>query len=355
MAWYNRSGPGQDVFISTRVRLARNLNGYPLGHRLTDSMAKELTEKVASLFPASEGYETTRMWEISPVEAGVLAEKHYISPEFAESTTPRLLIREESKGLAMMVCEEDHLRIQCLTKGFSPEECKRGAFEAEERIDVALPIAFSDQLGYLTHCPTNLGTGMRLSVMMFLPALTYAGHISSLLGQLQKMGLVMRGMQGEGSQGLGCLYQISNQVTLGISEEETIRKVSDVVRRIAETERNLRQSYEPLQKLKLLDKAHRAEGIFRHGELLSTAEFFALWADLRLGVSIEEQSDISYEKLDTMVFEAMPSEMTLEVTPDTAAFSADVRRDAARAKAIRRILGGVTESHSSSKDERTEK
>ena len=338
MAWYDRSGPGQDVFISTRIRLARNICNYPLGNQLSAGKAKELMDKVASIFPTEEGFEITDMSTIPPIDRGVLAEKHYISPAFAKDKAPGLLIREEHKGLSIMVCEEDHIRIHCLSKGFSLAECKTGAFEAEEKIDQALPIAYSEKFGYLTHCPTTLGTGMRVSVMLFLPALTYAKQMHSLSAQLQKMGLVIRGMQGEGSESSGCLYQISNQVTLGISEEETIAKVSDIVKKIAEAERQLRKRADSLEEYRIADKAARALGIFERAKLLSTAEFFSLWTDLRLGLAYTELGDISYEKLDKMIFEVMPSEMMKCLTQDTASLPIDMRRDVARAIAVRKIL-----------------
>lgn len=336
MPWYQRSGPGKDVFVSTRVRLARNVAGYPFGARLTDSAAKELIERVTALFPEKEGYVTTDMQTLSPAQAGALCEKHYISPEFAEKREPHALIVEESKGLSVMVCEEDHLRIQALAAGFAPEECLRNAIEAEERVDDALELAFDEKLGYLTHCPTNLGTGMRLSVMMFLPALTMAGRMPSLSAQLQKLGLVIRGMQGEGSDTAGYLYQISNQFTLGLSEEETVKKVSDIVRRLAENERSLRRGYDKVTRLRLADRAGRAEGTMRFARLLSSADFLDAWAALRLGVCLGENASISAEELDTMIFEVMPASVTLALTDETAGLSPELRRDATRAKEVAR-------------------
>ena len=341
MTWYQRSGPGEDVFVSTRIRLARNLQGYPLGDRLTNDMARELISKIQPLFPASEGYQFTDMATLSRTEAEALAEKHYISPDFVQTKTPHALICEESKGLSIMICEEDHVRVQCLSKGFSPEECRLGAFEAEEKLDLALPIAYDDTFGYLTHCPTNLGTGMRVSVMMFLPALTATGQMNSLSAQIQKMGLVIRGIQGEGSKAQGFLYQISNQVTLGISEAETIRKVSEVVRKIAENERKVRAHFDDTTKWQLQDKAARALGICANAKLMSTNEFFSLWADIRLGVAMGNMEGMTYEMLDTMIFELLPASMTLAITDECAAFSPEMKRDFMRAKTLRGLCKGI--------------
>ncbi|MBP5209831.1 MAG: ATP--guanido phosphotransferase [Clostridia bacterium] len=345
MAWYQRSGPGKDVFVSTRIRLARNLVGYPFEGRLTDASAKEMIERVSALFPASEGYEQTDMQTLSAEEAGALCEKHYISPEFAAKRSPHALIREESKGLSIMICEEDHLRIQALAAGFAPEECMRAAFEAEERIDGAMELAYDEKLGYLTHCPTNLGTAMRVSVMMFLPALTMEGRMPSLSGQLQKLGLVIRGTDGEGSEAVGYLYQISNRITLGISEEETVRKVSEVVRRIAETERRLRRSWQGRARMTVADRGARALGVLSHAKLLSGKEFLALWADLRLSMCCDEKDKFPTEKMDALLFEVMRNEMAIqaEKNKDAAGLPAEAGRDLCRAERVRAVFASMDE------------
>ena len=338
MSWYERCGPGADVFISTRVRVARNLEGYPFEGRLTEEKAKEMIEKVKDLFPEKDGYTFCDMGTLSPTEALSLAEKHYISREFAHKKTPHGLIRHAAKGLSVMVCEEDHLRIQCLATGLSVKECFEGAYEAEERLAASLDIAYDDTLGYLTHCPTNLGTGMRVSVMLFLPALSMAGKMPGICTQLQKLGLVARGMLGEGSDFAGYLYQISNQVTLGISEEQTGKKVTDIVKQIAELERSERKSLPPADALQAAHRAGVAEGTFRYGRKLSTAQFFALWADLRLGVCLGASKGIDLMTMDKMFFEAMPATVTLLVDNENADLPAETKRDITRCLAIQKLL-----------------
>ncbi len=349
MPWYERSGPGKDVFVSTRVRLARNVCGYPFGDRLTDSAAKELIARVTALFPPKEGYTVTDMQKLTPDEAVALCEKHYISPEFAEKKEPHALITEETSGLSVMVCEEDHLRIQAMAAGFAPEECLQNALRAEEKLDGALELAFDEKLGYLTHCPTNLGTGLRVSVMMFLPALTMAGRMASLSAQLQKLGLVIRGVLGEGSGSAGYLYQISNQFTMGLSEEETVKKVSDIVRRLAENERTLRRSYDRVTRLRLADKAGRAEGTLRCSRLLSSNDFFGAWADLRLGICLGENDSISTDELDTMIFEVMPAAMTLQMTDRESGLPFDIQRDITRAREVARRMSAGKSKRGDSK------
>ena len=183
------------------------------------------------------------------------------------------------------------------------------------------------QLSVLIHSP------------LFLTCVT--GQMNSLSAQIQKMGLVIRGIQGEGSKARGFLYQISNQVTLGISEAETIRKVSEVVRKIAENERNVRAHFDETTKWQLQDKAERALGIFSHAKLMSTNEFFSLWADLRLGLALGGIQGITYETLDRMIFELLPASMTLSITSECDSFPPEMKRDFMRAKALRALCQGT--------------
>ncbi|MBR3894707.1 MAG: hypothetical protein IKJ35_06115 [Clostridia bacterium] len=222
MAWYNTLGKDSDTVISTRVRLARNINGYPFASRLDVAKANEIIEKVSVPLEAS-GFRKIHFSDLSPVMATSYVERHYVSPEFATKEAPHALFLQETAGLAVMVCEEDHLRIQSILPGLALEDAYLNASRTEKRLDEDFDFAYSDTLGYLTHCPTNLGTGMRASVMMFLPALTRGGYMDSLANQLSKLGFTMRGLFGEGSGSAGCIYQISNQITLGITEEDTLQ------------------------------------------------------------------------------------------------------------------------------------
>ena len=230
-----------DTVISTRVRLARNINGYPFVSRLDANSANEIIEKISAPLEAS-GFRKINFSDLSNVMATSYVERHYVSPEFATKETPHALLLQEQTGIAVMVCEEDHLRIQCIMPGLNLGEAYKNASRTEKRLDEDFDFAYSDRLGYLTHCPTNLGTGMRASVMMFLPALTEGGYMSSLANQLSKIGLTVRGIFGEGSGSLGCMYQISNQVTLGICEEETLKKLGNAVHQISESEQKARKA-----------------------------------------------------------------------------------------------------------------
>lgn len=335
MAWYNEMGNESDTVLSSRIRFARNLSGYPFDGKLTEADAKEIIKKVTSAFDG-KGFSATDMLDVSELQAASLVEKHLISREFAAKNTPHSLLLNESTSAAVMICEEDHIRLQTLLPGLALEEAYRIACEYDDIIDSSLDIAYDNDLGYLTHCPTNLGTGMRASVMMFLPALTMANRISALASQLSKIGLTMRGIYGEGSESRGYLYQISNQITLGITEEDTLKKLGEVISQISGQERKLRLSIrgENLERLK--DSILRSEGILKYANMISSSEFTEHFSNIRLGIALGIVTDISYVTLGSLFVSTLPATLTLneKEPPKT-----DFERDRARAKLVKATLG----------------
>ena len=223
MAWYQVKGNDADTVFSSRIRFARNISGYRFDKGLSQEDAKELIRRIGEAL--GDDFIKTDMDDLPILNAHALFEQHLISREFEAKKSPHALFRDDNKSVSVMALEEDHIRLQCILPGLSLRDAYRFANECDDRLDKALPLAYDETLGYLTHCPTNLGTGMRASVMLFLPALTEAGMIPSLSHQLSKIGLTMRGLYGEGSISQGCLYQVSNQVTLGLSEEEILCKL----------------------------------------------------------------------------------------------------------------------------------
>ena len=334
MAWYNTVGKASDTVISTRVRLARNINGYPFDARLETSGANEIIEKVSAPLEAS-GFRKINFADLSPVMATSYVERHYVSPAFATKEKPHALFLQEQAGIAVMVCEEDHLRIQSILPGLALEEAYKNALRIEKRLDEDFDFAYSQELGYLTHCPTNLGTGMRASVMMFLPALTQGGYMDALATQLSKIGLTVRGLFGEGSGSAGCMYQISNQITLGITEEDTLKKLGEANSQITESEHKARAAISGDRLERLTDVILRSEGTLRYAHMLSSAEFIKLFAQVRFGIALGIVTDVSYEQLGTLLVEAMPATLTLsaENTPKT-----DTARDKLRAQRVKAVL-----------------
>lgn len=335
--WYKENGKEKDVAVSTRVRLARNFVDYPFEPRLNEAGAKEIIKRVCTIFRGREGWSIYDFSAMSPVEKRKYAEEHLVSSDFAEKSTPSALITNEELGIYIMVLEEDHIRIQCILPGLDVEEAYRRALIADELIDSGMNYAYSEKLGYLTHCPTNLGTGMRASVMLFLPSWTNAGGIRSLQNQLGKIGLTIRGMSGENSKANGCLYQISNQVTLGIGEEETIRKLTDIIGQIGAEERKLRIRMTKEQKDSLANIAMRSVGMMVYSLRLTFEEILSLYRDVRLGAALGLTESVSPTMLDELLFSTMPN--TLMFGDDSIKTSSD--RDEKRAKHAKNILLGA--------------
>lgn len=204
-----------------------------------------------------------------------------------------------------MINEEDHLRIQVLGRGEKLATLYETASEIDDALDEKLHFAFSEKLGYLTHCPTNLGTGLRASVMMHLPALHESGLINKIINTVSQVGLTVRGMYGEGSEPAGCVYQVSNQITLGISEKDTIERLEDIVRQIARNEAALREKM--LENISIEDRVFRSYGIAREARIMSSQEFMKLMSDIRLGI------EGGLLNLDTKVLD----ELCIKVQPYT--------------------------------------
>lgn len=333
MYWYQVKGAEADTVISSRIRLARNINGYKFGKRLSEEDAREIISKLEQAL--GDEYTSTDMRALSPVAARALVEQHFISPELASAKGPRALLRNDKKSVYVMALEEDHIRLQCILPGLALTDAYRFATECDEALDAGLDIAFDDKLGYLTHCPTNLGTGLRASVMLFLPAMTDHHMIPSLSHQLQKIGLTIRGTYGEGSAAYGSIYQISNQVTLGLSAEDILNKLDETVQSIIQKERSLRGNVTGEAALLREDRCLRAEGILRCAKCISSEEFFSLYRDLKLGIAEGIISSISHETLNTLLISVMPAMLLQSETPTP---KTAIDRDVARAAFIKKAL-----------------
>lgn len=328
MAWYNESGKEREYVVSTRVRFARNICDYPFASKLDKTSSLEIIEKVKG---ALEGYEYVDFTSLDAASARSYMEKHFVSPNFLSVRVPHGLLMQDH--MYIMICEEDHLRIQCILPGLALREAYETASEACDTVEEKLNIAYDGRLGYLTHCPTNLGTGMRVSVMMFLPALTMTGAIRKVASQLPKMGVAIRGLYGEGSEESGCLYQISNQVTLGITEEDTVSKLSDIVNRIIENEKNAQKALDIREHDKMCDMAWRALGTMKSAYLMSSSEFMNLYGKVRYGICAGYIENLPYEKIDGLFVSTQPATLALECESADAA-----GRDKARAAKIKKEM-----------------
>ena len=279
--WYIGEGDHNDIVISTRIRIARNLADYPFPVRLDNKSKIEVNEKIRDALDGKENLTYTELKTLTRSQIVSLAERHLISPEFASNSDARALLMSDNEDISIMLCEEDHIRIQVMKSGLALKEAYALADKIDTEINQSLKYAFDEKLGYLTQCPTNLGTGMRASVMLHLPALTAKGQIGSLASTVSKLGLTIRGAYGEGMSAMGDLYQLSNQVSLGISEKSAIDNLKTITLQLAAQERAARE--EASKSIETEDAVFRAYGILKSARILSTKEFMSLISKVRLG------------------------------------------------------------------------
>ena len=336
MKWYDTTGNGHDVVISSRVRLARNLEEFPFAAKLDRETSKKIADKVVAALQSglAEELTVTEMNALGHAK-NVLVEDHLISPDFcAESSLERVLVTDKNNNLAVMIGEEDHVRIQSIYSGLALDKAYETALRADEALSKSVSVAFDETLGYLTACPTNLGTGLRASVMLHLPAMSAYGYIKSLTGLMTKIGLTVRGIYGEGSEAQACMYQLSNQITLGVSEKDAIEKLAGACSQVVAKERELRSQMVKNPSSDISDKLWRSYGTLKYARRLDAAEAARLISNVRLGAAcgiIPDCKDINLVKL---LFEIMPAHI-LSQFPDA---TTPEKRDVYRAGFIRSVL-----------------
>lgn len=292
-----------DIAFSSRVRLARNLKNIPFPERLSDHLASDVASRISKATKALMKDETWRDLELSsidPLHRQALVERHLVSREMIGGRhDARLLIRDDEK-LGVLVNEEDHMRIQALRPGFDLEDAYVDASELARRLEGELDIALDPLYGYLTCCPTNVGTGMRASVMVHLPALARANLIPKLLQTLSRSGFTLRGYSGEGSSAEGDLFQISNQVTLGRSERDILADLSEITAQVIDSEKRSRQAFYDADPLAYEDRVARAYGILTNAVTISHEEATTLLSTLREGVERGLRSIPAVETLNAL-------------------------------------------------------
>lgn len=312
MAWYLENGPESDVVFSSRVRLARNFSSYPFPVRMDDVLARKVLDDVKqSVLDRSEtreyGFSFYDMKTISTIERQVLVEKHLISPDLAEAKHESGALVSEDEHVSIMLNEEDHLRIQCLFPGMQLKKALRLCNKIDDFIDGCFEYAYSPEFGYLTCCPSNIGTGMRASIMLHLPALAMSDNIGRMLEACAKLGLAARGLYGENTEASGNLFQISNQVTLGQTEEEILDSVKNTVMQVIEKERAMRNEMYNKNRSRFEDRIYRAYGILKNARVISTGESMQLLSYVRLGIDMGIISDIETEKVNEVMLSIQPA------------------------------------------------
>ena len=302
MNWYLQNGKDSDVVISSRVRLARNLDKIPFKTRASKEDMQKVLNKIEEITPSlGYGLKFLKLKDIDDITKLTLIEKHVISPDFAidKEEIGAILINEE-ENICIMINEEDHLRLQVFSSGMDLENLKNLIVEIDEKIDGLLDYAFSEQYGYLTACPTNVGTGMRASVMVHLPALTLTGNITKVLNVVNGFGMNIRGIYGEGTQSQGDIYQISNNQSLGITENEIIKNLKTITEKVIEQER-LARKYLAKNQIELEDRVYRAYGTLAFSKKISSEECRNLMSIIKLGTDlgiIKELNDSKVSKIN---------------------------------------------------------
>jgi protein arginine kinase len=314
--WLKGNGPESDIVISSRIRLARNLADFPFISRATDTDRAEIEKilhgRIESLresgkAPADSLY--LKVSELAEVDRQFLVERQLISREHAESEGARAVVIDPAERFSVMINEEDHLRIQVMQSGLALTEAWEHINRLDDLIEEQVTYAFNERLGYLTACPTNTGTGVRVSVMLHLPALAITRQIEKVFKSLHKINLAVRGLYGEGSQATGDFYQISNQVTLGQTEEDLAKKVADVVPVLIDYERQARDFLIRESQETLHDRVSRAFGILRTAQTISSEETMALLSSVRMGINLGLIGELAIPTVNKLLIHTQPAHL----------------------------------------------
>ncbi|WP_035571346.1 protein arginine kinase [Halonatronum saccharophilum] len=292
-----------EVVISSRIRLARNLKDYKFTNYASDEELSELADDIKGIFKNTEKLKLSLIYlnQLNDIDRRVLVEKHLISPEHAKKDKNRLVVLSKEETISIMVNEEDHLRIQVLFPGLNLLKAFKIADDIDDYIEGHFDIAFDEKYGYLTSCPTNVGTGLRASIMVHLPALNMLSRVKKLMSTISQLGLAVRGLYGEGTDVIGNIYQISNQVTLGQSEDEIIDSLLEVTKQIINQERNARRLLLEEKKVLLKDKVYRSYGILKYAYKVAIKESMKLISNVKLGVDLGIINDIDSSILNELM------------------------------------------------------
>ncbi|MCT4618535.1 MAG: protein arginine kinase [Marinisporobacter sp.] len=338
--WIQQEGPDSDIIISSRIRMARNIDTFPFPIALTKAKSKEVSTVVSQAIlegkdDLKNSFDLITLEEIPQIERQVLVEKHLISPNLAANYEKGAVLLNKDESISIMINEEDHIRIQCLLPGFQLDKAFNIANRVDDAIEEDVKYAFDEKLGYLTSCPTNVGTGIRASVMLHLPALRMTGYMNRILQAANQIGLAVRGIYGEGTEFIGNLFQISNQLTLGRSEKDIIGNLKDVTRQIIQKERDARSTLLSNNGVQLKDQIHRSFGILCNARILNSQECMKLLSNVRLGIDLGILKEMKTDNINEIMVMTQPA--CLQEIGGKALSSNE--RDIRRASLVREKLG----------------
>ncbi|MFA5362626.1 MAG: protein arginine kinase [Candidatus Omnitrophota bacterium] len=327
--WLKGTGPHSDIVISSRIRLARNLSKVPFPHWANKKQNKEVLEAVevaAGGFSVVKSVVMFKMQDLDSLDKQFLVERHLMSLDHAQKSDSKALLVDPDEVVSIMVNEEDHIRAQVMQSGFNLFEAWGIINKIDETLSKELAFAFQPEWGYLTACPTNAGTGMRASVMLHLPALVMTRQINQVLAAISKLSFTARGLYGEGTQAMGNFFQISNQVSLGPSEEEIIENLNGLIRQIIEQEHQTREVLYSRNRTMLEDKINRSFGILKSAHIISSQETVDVLSVVRLGVDMGMIKDIDRGTVNELFIVTQPAHLQKVENKRLSRHERDVKR-----------------------------
>ncbi len=340
--WLRATGPESDIVVSSRLRLARNLSGFPFVEKLSVEQQEDVIDSVEAAIRKSHYLKNAHYLhynKLTDLDRQFLLERHLISREHAGEKGEKAVAITANEVVSLMVLEEDHLRLQAFQSGFSLLEAWRIVNQIDDEIEKSIEYSFSPELGYYTACPTNIGTGLRASCMLHLPSLVLTKQVQKVLQALSKLNLAARGLYGEGTQAMGNFFQISNQMTLGQREEEIIDNLMTVIRQVIEHEKEARQFLREKRKSKFEDQIWRSLGVLRSARVISSAEATQLLSLLELGIHMGLiDTKLTLQDINCLFLWIQPAH--IQKMAGRTLNSSD--RDIHRADLIREKLAGVT-------------
>lgn len=342
-SWMGGGDDAEGIVISSRARLARNLTAYPFSRRITAEQQQEVIDEVLAAAKTSRSLSTASFFAMSVLDGNerrVLVERHLISPALAEEKGERGVLFNQDESLSVMINEEDHLRLQAISPGTAGRAAWAAISALDDELLEAMDCAYDSRLGFLTACPTNTGTGLRMSVLIHLPALVLTEDMERVLQGLGQLSFTVRGVYGEGSNAAGNLFQISNQATLGFAEEKIVEELLRITEQLVEYERDAQEALLAEARAQVEDKVWRAYGLLSHARVLSSQEFMNLLSAVRLGRTLGMVQRLPSSFLNHLMIATQPSHLRAEagrsLTP--------AERDLRRAELVRSWIAEVTKS-----------
>ncbi|MDF2503732.1 MULTISPECIES: protein arginine kinase [Clostridium] len=313
--WLKSDDKPDDLVISSRIRLARNIKNEPFPDSLDENKARELVGYIENAFFIStrmeDEFKSIHLWDYDKTYNRSFIEKHLVSKKLIDNKNKSAFIVDKDETVSIMINEEDHIRLQCISSGFDLEEILSYSNKLDDLLEEKIQYAFDEKLGYLTACPTNVGTGLRASVMMHLPSLTMNNQINEVLNALTQVGMTIRGLYGEGSGAYSNLYQISNQITLGISEEDILSNLKAVVKQLINQENLSREQAKKKYHYELEDRIFRSLGILKSARVIDSKECLKLLSNIRMGVEMGIVKDINKNVLNDLLVNTQSATLSI--------------------------------------------